>query len=81
MSDTVVNINDYRKPKTENIPTSLEGIFQASDNVLDVMCEEFEEGICIGLLDGQVQVSATFDDIDLIISMLETALYQVQNEY
>ena len=80
MSDIVVNINDYRK-KEEPPITTLECIFHASDTVLDVMEQEFSEAVCIGILGHQLQVSATFDDKEVLIEMLEEALYQVRNEY
>ena len=79
MSDTVVNINDYRKKKAPE--PDLGAIFNASDAVLDVMEQEFTEGVCVGILDNRIQVSATFDDKEVLIEMLEEALYQVRNEY
>jgi len=76
-----VSIDAYRKKAPLTKIKEMNNIFDASDNVLDVLCDEFDEGIAIGLLEGQIQVSATFDDLDLLVDMLETALYNVRNEY
>ena len=79
----VVSFTKYKKDKevTENVARELDNIFQATDQVLDVLQENFDEGISIGILDGQLQVASTFDDYDLMVAMLEDALYQVKNEY
>ena len=79
----VVSLTKYKKDKeaSENSKRELDNIFNASDNVLDVLQEEFDEGLCIGILDGELQISATVDDIDSIIMFLESALDLVKNEY
>lgn len=94
MEDTpVVNLTEFReaKKKKEELalkelfdadkPRELEDIYDASDEVLDVLEQNFDEGVCVGLLDGMIQVSSTVDDIDTIIYMLEEALYNIRNDY
>lgn len=77
----VVSIDAWRKAQPPKQIKELENIFNASDIVLDALCDEFDEGIAVGLLNGQIQVSATFDDYDLLVELLETALDTVKNEY
>ena len=81
MDNTIVNLTDWRKRKETPKPLQIETIFDASDVVLDVLECNFEEAIAIGLLDGQLQVSSTMDDVDSIIQLLEAALDSVRNEY
>jgi hypothetical protein len=81
MDNTIVSLTDFRKRKEVPKALQIETIFDASDIVLDVLEMNFEEGVAIGLLDGQLQVSSTMDDVDSIIQLLEAALDSVRNEY
>jgi len=81
MDNTIVSLTDFRKRKETPKALQIETIFDCSDIVLDVLEMNFEEGVCIGLLDGQLQVSSTMDDVDSIIQLLEAALDSVRNEY
>jgi len=81
MDNTIVNLTDWRKRKENPKPLQVETIFDASDMVLDVLEVNFEEGVAVGLLDGQLQVSSTMDDVDSIIQLLEAALDSVRNDY
>ena len=81
MDNTIVSLTDFRKRKEVPKPLQIETIFDASDIVLDVLEMNFEEGVAIGLIDGQLQVSSTMDDVDSIIQLLEAALDSVRNEY
>jgi len=80
MSDTIVNLDEYRKILRKKPPQSLDDIFYASDAVLDVLESEFQEGVAVGLLDGKIQVSATFDDRDLLVEILQSALNCVTDD-
>jgi len=81
MDNTIVSLTDFRKRKEVPKTLQIETIFDASDIVLDVLEINFEEGVAVGLLDGQLQVSSTMDDVDSIIQLLEAALDSVRNEY
>jgi hypothetical protein len=81
MDNTIVSLTDFRKRKEVPKALQIETIFDASDIVLDVLEMNFEEGVAVGLLDGQLQVSSTMDDVDSIIQLLEAALDSVRNEY
>ena len=85
MEDTkVVRLTDFKarkEPPEETGGKELDNLFNASDAVLDIIEENFEEGICIGMADGYIQLVSTVDDIDTIIFMLEEALYNVRSDY
>jgi hypothetical protein len=75
----VVSLCTRRQSRNEEL--EIEAIFNASDVVLDVLADQFEEGIAIGILDGQLQISSTMDDIDSIMMTLEAAVKTVKEEY
>lgn len=77
---TVVSLTDYRKNK-ENQPRELWDVFYCTDEVLDILEDNFDEAVCIGMQDGYIQVTGTVEDIDTIVFMLEEALYNVRNNY
>ena len=79
---TVINFANYKKEKElESVTKDLDHIFNASDAVLDVVEEQFDEGVVIGLLDGELQISSSMDDIDSILSFLESAIQCVKENY
>ena len=83
---TVISIDSFRKEKEEkaalnNELAELDTIFEASDAVLDVVEDNFDDGVVIGLLDGQLQISSSMDDIDSLLSFLESALQHVREDY
>ena len=80
----VVSLTDFKARKelpNETGVKELDNLFNASDAVLDIIEENFEEGICIGMADGYIQLVSTVDDIDTIIFMLEEALHNMRNDY
>ena len=80
MSDTVVDINDW-KAKKQASKDPIEVIVEAHDRVLDVAEEEFEDAVVIGILGKKILVSATSDDKYFLEAMLEEALWSIRNEY
>ena len=60
--------------------TDEEAIQQASELVLDVIEEQFEEGILIGVLNSKLQLSTTMEDDYDVIRLLEAALENLYME-
>lgn len=53
----------------------------SSDVVLGVLQDNFDEGVCIGILGSKVQVSSTMEDVEQVIWLLEEALQDLYKEY
>jgi len=60
--------------------TDEEAIQQASELALDVIEEQFEEGILIGVLNSKLQLSTTMEDDYDVIRLLEAALENLYME-
>jgi len=60
--------------------TDEEAIQQASEVALDVIEEQFEEGILIGVLNSKLQLSTTMEDDYDVIRLLEAALENLYME-
>jgi len=60
--------------------TDEEAIQQASEVALDVIEEQFEEGILIGVLNSKLQLSTTIEDDYDVIRLLESALENLYME-
>ena len=61
--------------------TASEDLNWASDAVLGALQDNFDEGVCIGILGNKVQVASTMDDVDQVIWLLEEALQDLYKEY
>lgn len=86
----IVSLADYRKDKESQTHKEVEALF--GDSLLDSECiasefvmesieSSFEVGMVIGIKDNTLEVSCTSDNIDAMISLLETALDSVKNNY
>jgi len=60
--------------------TDEEAIQQATEVALDVIEEQFEEGILIGVLNSKLQLSTTLEDDYDVIRLLEAALENLYME-
>jgi hypothetical protein len=74
----IVNLTEIIN-KNKSI-TDEEAIQQASEVALDVIEEQFEEGILIGVLNSKLQLSTTIEDDYDVIRLLESALENVYME-
>ena len=76
--NNVVSLTERRKAQEER---NLDDIFYCADEALDVIEDNFDMGVVIGLIGDEIQVTSTEENIDMIIFMLEEALYNVRNNY
>lgn len=74
----IVNLTEIIN-KNKSI-TDEEAIQQASELALDVIEEQFEEGILIGVLNSKLQLSTTMEDDYDVIRLLEAALENLYME-
>jgi broad-specificity NMP kinase len=74
----IVNLTEIIN-KNKSI-TDEEAIQQASEVALDVIEEQFEEGILIGVLNSKLQLSTTIEDDYDVIRLLESALENLYME-
>jgi len=74
----IVNLTEIIN-KNKSI-TDEEAIQQATEVALDVIEEQFEEGILIGVLNSKLQLSTTLEDDYDVIRLLEAALENLYME-
>lgn len=76
-TSNVVSIDSFRKETCEKNFD----MFSYSNEVLDAIEENFDYGVYIGIQNGKMNVSATINDVDEIIFILEEALEYVREDY
>lgn len=74
----IVNLTEIINKKKSI--TDEEAIQQASEVALDVIEEQFDEGILIGVLNNKLQLSSTVEDEYDVLRLLEEALENLYME-